>query len=94
MQVVQPFPKRQIFSLFQTDDNFQVDENRRKFSNRVENTEGKGEIARNFSFSHSVFKRFVLQTRKNRGLIGRGLKLWVPPGWLSGERVGLMTWWL
>ena len=28
----------------------------------------------NFSFSHSVFKRLVLQTRKNQGLFGKGLK--------------------
>ena len=27
----------------------------------------------NFSFSHSVFKRLVLQTRKNQGLFGKGL---------------------
>ena len=27
----------------------------------------------NFSFSHSVFKRLVLQTRKNQGLFGIGL---------------------
>ena len=26
-----------------------------------------------FSFCHSVFKRFVLQTRKNQGLFGKGL---------------------
>ena len=30
-------------------------------------------IMRNFSFSHSVFKRLVLQTRKNQGLFGKGL---------------------
>ena len=36
---------------------------------RVENTMGKGEIAR----SHSVFKRSVLQTCKNQGLFGKGL---------------------
>ena len=33
----------------------------------------------NFSFSHSVFKRPLLQTRKNQGLFGKGLyhlKLW------------------
>ena len=29
----------------------------------------------NFSFSHSVFKRLVLQTRKNQGLFGKGLTL-------------------
>ena len=38
------------FRLFQTDkfadDNFEFDENGRKFSKRVENTVGKGEIAR------------------------------------------------
>ena len=45
---------------------------------------GKGEIAHhngekekllvmsNFSFSHSVFKRLVLQTHKNKGLFGKG----------------------
>ena len=27
----------------------------------------------NFSFSYSVFKRLLLQTRKNRGLFGKGL---------------------
>ena len=31
-------------------------------------------ITSNFSFSHSVFKRRVLQTRKNQGLFGKGLK--------------------
>ena len=37
---------------------------------------GKGEIAcmSNFSFSHSVFKRFVQKTCKNQGLFGKGLK--------------------
>ena len=29
----------------------------------------------NFSFSHSVFKRLVLQTGKNLGLFGKGLRL-------------------
>ena len=29
----------------------------------------------NFSFSHSVFQRFLLQTRKNQGLFGKGLRL-------------------
>ena len=28
----------------------------------------------NFSFSHCVFKRLVLQTRKNQGLFGKGLR--------------------
>ena len=28
----------------------------------------------NFSISHSVFKRLVLQANKNQGLFGKGLK--------------------
>ena len=31
-------------------------------------------VMSNFSFSHSVFKRLVLQTCKNQGLFGKGLK--------------------
>ena len=31
-------------------------------------------VTSNFSLSHSVFKRLVLQTRKNQGLFGKGLK--------------------
>ena len=31
-------------------------------------------VMSNFSFSHSVFKRLVLQTRENQGLFGKGLK--------------------
>ena len=30
-------------------------------------------VTSNFSFSPSVFKRLVLQTRKNQGLFGKGL---------------------
>ena len=30
-------------------------------------------VTSNFSFSHSVFKRLLLQTRKNQGLFGKGL---------------------
>ena len=58
------------------DNNIESDENGRKLSKRVENTVGKGEIARmsNFSFSRSVFKRLLLQTHKNQGLFGKGLK--------------------
>ena len=32
-------------------------------------------VTSKFSFSHSVFKRLVLQTRKNLGLFGKGLIL-------------------
>ena len=31
-------------------------------------------VTSNFSFSYSVFKRLVLQTHKNQGLFGKGLK--------------------
>ena len=41
----------------------------------VENTAGKGEIARyeQFLLFPSVFKRLVLLTHKNQGLFGKGL---------------------
>ena len=45
----QPFPKRQILDSSKlkeiADDNFKFDENGRKFSKKVENAVGKGEIA-------------------------------------------------
>ena len=61
-----PFTKRQILDSSKlkdlTDDNFKFDENARKFFKRVENTAGKGEIARDYSiiffpaqFSKDVF---------------------------------------
>ena len=58
-------------------DNFlKFDENDGKFSKRIENAVGKGEIACNeqfLLFPHSVFKRLVLKTRKNKGLFRKGL---------------------
>ena len=70
------------FRLFQTervsDDNFRLDENVRKSSKRVENTVGKKEkllrLRAISPFSHSVFKRLLLQARKSQGLFGKGLK--------------------
>ena len=56
------------------------DENGRKFSKWVETTalwEWRNcslLIASNFSSSHSVFRRLVLQTHKNQGLFGKGIK--------------------
>ena len=45
-----PFPKQQILDSSKlrefADNNFKVDKNGRKFSRRVDNTAGKGEIAR------------------------------------------------
>ena len=32
-------------------------------------------VTSNFSFSHSVFKRLALQTRKNQGLFGKGFRI-------------------
>ena len=48
--VLSPFPKRQILKSSKmkefADDNLELDENNSKFSQLVENTVGKGEIAR------------------------------------------------
>ena len=43
--LINPFPDSSKLKEF-ADDNFKFDENGRKFSERVENTVGKGEIAR------------------------------------------------
>ena len=58
------------------DDNFKLDENGKKFFKQVENTVGKGEIAcyEQFSFSHSVFRRLVLQTHTNKGFVWESVK--------------------
>ena len=58
------------------DDNFKFDENGRECSKRLEKTLGKGKLMSNFSFSHSVFKRLVLQTHKNKGMFSKGLSLY------------------
>ena len=60
------------------DDNFQFDENSRKFSKQVENTVGKGQIARyeQFLLFHSVFKQLVSQGRQKVSLSGNGLTLY------------------
>ena len=42
-------------------------------------------VTSNFSFSHNVFKRLVLQTRKNQGLFGKGLK------WLTLHKIRCIT---
>ena len=55
---------------------FQIDENG-KSSLNGEKTQWEKEkllIMSNFSFSLGVFKRLVLQTRKNQGLFGKGLR--------------------
>ena len=67
------------FRLFQTErvcnNNLKFYENGRKFSKRVENTVGGGEVAHyeQFLLYHCVFKRLGPQTRKIQGLFGKGL---------------------
>ena len=79
LALVQPFPKRQIFNISKlkkfADDNFKFHENGGKFSIRVENTVGKGEIAcyEQFLLFQQCFLRLVLQTCKIQGLYGKGL---------------------
>ena len=71
------FPNDKFFNLPNwkfADDNSNFDENDRKFLKCVENIDmEKLLVTSNFSFSHSVFKRYVLQTCKNQGLFGKGL---------------------
>ena len=64
------------FTLFQTERVYRrlIDENSVKFSERIENTVGKQEIAlvtSNLFFSHSVFKRLLLQTCRKPGLVSK-----------------------
>ena len=72
----QPITRQQILDSSKliefADNNFRFDENERKLSKRIENTVGKGEIAR-----YSVFKRFVTQGRQKVSLCGNGLKTFV-----------------
>ena len=69
-----PFPNH--FRILQTQRlcRRQVNENGRKSFKRVENSVGKGEIAR-FSFSHSVFKDLYCRHIKTRACLGKGFKL-------------------
>ena len=67
----EPFPKRQILDSSKLkDDKFKFDDNSRKITKLVETLWEKEKllVTTNFSFFHSVFKRLVLQTRKNHGL--------------------------
>ena len=54
-------------------------------------------VTSNFSFSHSVFYPFGELSAifiKFKIVVCTLLQFGAPPGWLSGERVRLMTWWL
>ena len=55
------------------DDNLKFDENGRKFYKRVENTVGKGEIARYEQFL--LFPQCFQKTSKNQGLFGKVLRV-------------------
>ena len=67
--------QRSDFRLFQTDRICRLDENGRKISKQVENTVGKGEIARHeqFLLFPQNFQKTVLQTLKKQVLFGKGL---------------------
>ena len=59
------------------DENFKFDENDPEFSKTLREKE-KLHVTSNFSFSHNVFKRLVLQTCKNKGLfekVSRGYNI-------------------
>ena len=62
------------------DDNFRFDKNCRAFTKKKHGfkktlrEKEKLLMISNFSFSHSVFKRLVLQTSKNKSLSGKRLK--------------------
>ena len=78
--ITEPFPKQQILESTKSkefaDDNFRFNENGRKLSKQLKKTLREKEkvlVTSNFSFSHSVFKSLVQQTRKNQGLFGKGL---------------------
>ena len=64
------------------DDNFRFDENGGTFSNRVENTVL---VTSNFFFLHCVFKRLLLQIRKNQGLFEKVLNMLCYQNVITGE---------
>ena len=76
--MVYPFPRRQILDSPKlkefADDNFRFDKNGINFSKLVENTEGKGEIARyeQFLLFPQCFQK--TWTVENQGLFGKGLR--------------------
>ena len=78
--VVNPFPKWQILDFSEmkafADDISNLTKMAKSSPNVLKTLWEKEKllITSNFSFSHSVFKWLVLQTRKNRGLFGKGLK--------------------
>ena len=79
------------------DDNLKFNENSITFSKRVENSVGKGEIARyepfllsHFSFTHSVFIRHISQGHKKVSLCGNGFNTNAPATAISSKTVTLI----
>ena len=76
--ITQPFPKQQILASSKrkefADDNFGLDLNGRKFSKQVENTVGKGEIARyeQFLLFPVFLKDLYCRHVKTRACLGKG----------------------
>ena len=76
---VNPFPKRQILDSSKlkefADDNFKFDEHGRKFSKWIDNTVGKGEIARYeqfLLFPQCFLKDLFCRHVKTRACLGKG----------------------
>ena len=74
----QPFPKRQILDSSELkefpDNNFEYDENGRKFFKWIENTVGKGEIAHyeQFLLCPLCFQKTYYRHVKTRACTGKG----------------------
>ena len=77
---VNPLPDHKVLDSSQlkgfADDNFKFEENSRELFKPVENTVGKGEIARyeQFLLFPQCFQRLVSQGRQKVSLCGNGLK--------------------
>ena len=78
--VLKPITRRQVLDSSKlkefADDNFKFEKNGRKVSKRIENTVGKGEIARyeHFLLFPQCFQRLVSQGHHKVSLCGNGLK--------------------
>ena len=75
---IKPLPDDKILDSFKSkefaDDNFKFDENGRKLSKKLENTVGKGEIARyaEFHLFPQCFQRVVSPGHQKVSLCGNG----------------------
>ena len=77
-QDIKSFPKRQTLKFFKlkdfADDNFELDENGRKYSELEENTVGKGEIAcyKQFLLFPHCFQKTCTADTKTRACLRKG----------------------